>query len=121
MAAILTIFFRILPNFELELEIPNIMLVCKFEINWSTNTNLRALTTYIGRINRLTDGRPAFPYPPLRFAGARDKKRKQVAVVNTANGTNVFFPPHFSFLYFFSVLFPRISPPLPYFFPPYYF
>ena len=121
MAAILTIFFRILPNFELKLEIPNIMLVCKFEINWSTNTNLRALTTYLGRINRLTDGRPAFPYPPLRFAGARDKKRKQVAVVNTANGTNVFFSPHFSFLYFFSVLFPRISPPLPYFFPPYYF
>jgi hypothetical protein len=29
-------FFQILPNFELE--IPNIMLVCKFEINWSTNT-----------------------------------------------------------------------------------
>jgi hypothetical protein len=39
------IFFRILPNFELMLEIPNIMLVCKFEINWSTNKNLRALTT----------------------------------------------------------------------------
>ena len=40
---------RILPNFELKLEIPNIMLVCKFEINWSTNKNLRALTTYLGR------------------------------------------------------------------------
>ena len=25
------------------------MLVCKFEINWSTNKNLRALTTYLGR------------------------------------------------------------------------
>jgi hypothetical protein len=45
MAAILTI----LPNFELKLEIPNIMLVCKFEINWSTNKNLIALTTYLGR------------------------------------------------------------------------
>ena len=56
---------RILPNFELKLEIPNIMLVCKFEINWSTNKNLRALITYLGR----TYGRPAFPYPPLRFAG----------------------------------------------------
>jgi hypothetical protein len=42
MATILTICFRILPNFELKLEIPNIMLVCKFEINWSTNKNLRA-------------------------------------------------------------------------------
>jgi len=25
------------------------MLVCKFEINWSTNKNLRALTTYLGQ------------------------------------------------------------------------
>jgi hypothetical protein len=48
-------------NFELKLEIPNIMLVCKFEINWSTNKNLRVLTTYDGWNN----GRPAFPYPPL--------------------------------------------------------
>jgi len=38
-----------LPNFELKLEIPNIMLVCKFEINLSTNKNLRALTTYLGQ------------------------------------------------------------------------
>jgi molybdenum cofactor biosynthesis enzyme len=37
MAAIITIFFRILPNFELKVEISNIMLVCKFEINWSTS------------------------------------------------------------------------------------
>jgi hypothetical protein len=36
-------------NFELKLEISNIMLVCKFEINWSTNKNLKALTTYLGR------------------------------------------------------------------------
>jgi hypothetical protein len=78
MAAILTIFFRILPNFELMLEIPNIMLVCKLEINWSTNKNLRALTTYLGR----TDGSPAFPYPPLRFVGAGDKKTN-VIVTNT--------------------------------------
>jgi hypothetical protein len=49
MATILTIFFRILLNFELKLEISNIMLVCKFEINWSTNKNLGALTTYLGR------------------------------------------------------------------------
>jgi hypothetical protein len=42
-------FFRILPNFERKLEIPNIMLVCMFEINWSTNKNLRALTTYLGQ------------------------------------------------------------------------
>ena len=48
------------------------MLVCKFEINWSTNKNLRVLTTYLGRTDRLMDGCPAFPYPPLRFAGARD-------------------------------------------------
>ena len=67
-------FFRILPNFDLKLEIPNIMLVCKFEMNWSTNKNLRELTTYLGRINGITDGRPAFPYPPLHFAGAGDKK-----------------------------------------------
>ena len=46
------------------------MLVCKFEINWSTNKNLRALTTYLGR----TDGRPEFPYPPLRFAETGDNK-----------------------------------------------
>ena len=44
------------------------MLVCKFEINWSTNKNRRALTTYLGR----TDGRPRFPYALLRFVGARD-------------------------------------------------
>ena len=58
--------YRTLPNFELKLEIPNIMLVCKFEINWSTNKNLRALTTYLGR-------RPTFPYPPLHFAGNKNK------------------------------------------------
>ena len=40
--------YRILPNFELRLEISNIMPVCKFEINWSKNKNLRALTTYLG-------------------------------------------------------------------------
>jgi hypothetical protein len=73
MAAILTI----LPNFELKLEIPNIMLVCKFEINWSTNKNLRALTRYLG----WTDLRPAFPYPPLRFAGAGDNKEKLQKIV----------------------------------------
>ena len=39
-------YFRILPSFEFKLEILNIMPVCKFEINWSTNTNLRALTIY---------------------------------------------------------------------------
>jgi len=27
-----------------------------------------------GRTEGLTDGRPAFPYPPLRFAGAGDNK-----------------------------------------------
>jgi hypothetical protein len=27
-----------------------------------------------GRTNGLTDGRPAFPYPPLRFAGTADNK-----------------------------------------------
>jgi len=31
------------------------MLVCKFEINWSTNKNLRALITYIGQTDGLTD------------------------------------------------------------------
>ena len=62
------IFFRILSNFELKLEIPNMMLVCKFEINWSTNKNLKSAYN----ISRM-DGRQAFPYPPLRFAGAGDK------------------------------------------------
>ena len=37
-----------------------------FEINWSTNKNLRVLTTYLART--------AFPYPPLRFAGAGHNK-----------------------------------------------
>ena len=49
------IFFRILPNFDLKLEIPNIMLVCKFEINWSTNKNLTALTTYLEQTDGLTE------------------------------------------------------------------
>ena len=66
-------FFQILPNFELKLEIPNIMLVCKFEIIWLTNTNLRALTTYLGRTDERTNKRPTFPYPPLCFAGTGDK------------------------------------------------
>jgi hypothetical protein len=39
MAAIAAIFKSHLSNFELKLEIPNIMLVCKLEINWSTNKN----------------------------------------------------------------------------------
>ena len=60
-------FFPILPSFEIKLEILNIMLVCKFEINWSINTNLRALSIY-------PDGRPAFPYPPLRFLQRRGTK-----------------------------------------------
>ena len=47
--------------------------MCKLEINWSTNKNLRALTTCLGRTDGLTDERPAFPYPPLRLAGAGDK------------------------------------------------
>ena len=65
--------FRILPSFELKLEILNIMLVCKFEINWSTNKNLRALTIYPdGR----TDGRtPSISISPAPlFAEAGDKK-----------------------------------------------
>jgi hypothetical protein len=33
------------------------MLVCKFEINWSTNKNLRAFTTYLGRTDGRTDAR----------------------------------------------------------------
>ena len=40
-------YFQILPSFELKLEILNIMNVCKFEINWSTKTNLRVLTIYL--------------------------------------------------------------------------
>ena len=66
-------YFRILLNFELKLEIPNIMLVCKFEINWSTNKHLRALTTYLGqtdgRTDELTDVRPTFPYPRSTLRG----------------------------------------------------
>ena len=71
------------------------MLVCKFEINWSTNKNLKSaynisrtdgqtdgLTDGLmeGLMDRLTegltdglmDGLTAFPYPPLHFAGAGD-------------------------------------------------
>jgi DUF2075 family protein len=51
LAAIAAISKLHLSNFELKLEIPNIMLVCKFEINWSTNKNLRAFTTYLGRMD----------------------------------------------------------------------
>ena len=61
MAAIATIFKWHLSNFELKLEIPNIMLVCKFEINCSTNKNLRAFTTYLGWM----DGCQAFQYPSM--------------------------------------------------------
>ena len=46
--------FEYLPNFELKLEIPNIMLVCKLEINWSTNKNL---TTYPGWTDKWMDAR----------------------------------------------------------------
>ena len=35
------------------------------------------------RTNGLTDGHPAFPYPPLHFAGAGDNN--VVSVVETAN------------------------------------
>jgi len=57
-------YFRILPSFELKLEILNIMPVCKFEINWSTNTNLRALTIYPdGRTDRRTPGISISPAP----------------------------------------------------------
>ena len=37
------------------LEIPNVMLVCKFKINWSTNKNLRAHTIYLGPMDGKTD------------------------------------------------------------------
>jgi hypothetical protein len=83
MGAILTIFFRILPNFELKLEIPNIMLVCKFEINCPTNKNLKSAYN-ISRTDGLTDGCPAFPYPPLRFAGAGDNYMSPSGSWNTA-------------------------------------
>jgi hypothetical protein len=53
------------------------MLVCKFEINWSTNKNLRALTTYLGRTDWQMYWRQAFLYPPLRLAGAGDNKSKK--------------------------------------------
>ena len=82
--------FRILSNFKLKLEIPNIMLVCKFEINWSTNKNLRALTTYLGRTDGQTDGRLTFPYPLLRYAGAGDNKynRAETLLLKLALNTN---------------------------------
>ncbi len=61
-------YFRILPSFELKLEILNIMPVCKFEINWSTNTNLRALTIYAdGR----TPGISISPAPLFAEAGGQ--------------------------------------------------
>jgi hypothetical protein len=70
MAAILTICFRILPNFEVKLEIPNIMLVC---------VGLKSIGQQIKiseRLQHISDGRPAFPYPPLRFAWVGDNKDK---------------------------------------------
>jgi hypothetical protein len=48
-------FFRILPNFELKLEIPNIMIVYKFEINWSTYKNLKSAYN-ISRTDGQTNG-----------------------------------------------------------------
>ena len=44
------------------------MLVCMFEINWSTNKNL------LECLQHILYGRTAFPYSPLRFAGAGDNK-----------------------------------------------
>ena len=38
-----------------------------------------------GPTNGLTDGRPAFPYPPLRFAGAGDKKVRENRINNKTN------------------------------------
>ena len=76
-------FFRILLNFELKLEIPNIMLVCKFEINWSTNKHLRALTTYLGRTDGRTNGRTSdISISPLHFAGAGDNKCEDKLYLN---------------------------------------
>ena len=63
--------FQILPSFELMLEILNIMLVCKFEINWSTNTNLRALTIYP---DGWTDARH-FHIPRSAFCGGQKKRQ----------------------------------------------
>jgi hypothetical protein len=46
--------------------------MCKFEINWSTNKNLKSAYN-ISWTDGLTDGCPAFPYPPLHFEGVGDK------------------------------------------------
>jgi hypothetical protein len=83
MAAILTFFFRILPNFELKLEIPNIMLVYKFEINWSTNKNLTALTTYLEQTDGLTEKRtnrrtPRISISPAPLCGGLGQKSNAV-------------------------------------------
>ena len=83
MAAILTFFFRILPNFELQLEIPNIMLVYKFEINWSTNKNLTALTTYLEQTDGLTEKRtnrrtPRISIYPAPLCGGLGQKSNAV-------------------------------------------
>jgi hypothetical protein len=75
------------------LEIPNIMLVCKFGINWSTNKNLRALTTYLGRTGR-TDARHFhIPRSALRGRGKKytvkpeykgqSKEPENVAFINS--------------------------------------
>ena len=57
------------------------MLVCKFEINWSTNKNLKSAYN-ISQTDGLTGGRPAFPYPLLRFAGAGDKHNQPTNMNN---------------------------------------
>ena len=87
MAAILTICFRILPHFEVKLEIPNIMLVC---------VGLKSIGKQIKISERLqhisdgrTDGRPAFPYPPLRFAWVGDNKDKNKQKQTNKNKINI--------------------------------
>jgi hypothetical protein len=52
MVAILAAIFNMVAKTQ---EIPNIMFVCKFEINWSTNKNLRVLIAYLVRLDGRTD------------------------------------------------------------------
>jgi hypothetical protein len=61
-------FLCVLPNFELKLEIPNIIFVCQFEINWSTNKNLRALTTNLGWM-------PGISISPTQLCGGGGDKK----------------------------------------------
>ena len=80
----------ILPNIELKLEIPSIMLVCRFEISWSTNKNLKSAYN-ISRMDGLTNnGRtPDISISAALLCGGRGttiQKREPLLFTKVTNG-----------------------------------